>query len=1600
MKKLFRISRRVILSLLILLLVLWLLLQMPFFQNWLVHTAASRLSKSLHTTVRVDKVRIGFFNKLNIEGVYVEDLHKDTLLSAGLMQVNITDWFFLKDSADLKYVRLKDVTAKLYRRTDSIWNYQFLVDYFGGGKKSEKKGGGIALHLKAVELENLRLLQLDEWRGKSMIVGLGKLSMEANRIDLANNVFDIERLEVEEPEFREIKRRGNWRKLDSIGFFKYRAAQRLADSLHPKKSEGKPMLVKVKNLKVKEGILEFYNRLRTPSTPGEFDERDIIISALSGRIQNLLYTGDTIRALVNVSARERSGIVVKKLQTRFSMHPQLMEFDDLDLEMNDSRLRSYYAMRYNSMADMEDFLNQVNIVARLKDSRVSMKDIGFFAPMLKTNPQVVTLTGNASGTVSNFFIKGLDAQVGKSRLVGDYSMTGLIDVENTNIKFETPGSQIALEDVAVWAPEVLSLKETPVAKLGVITYQGGFEGTPYNFLTNGVLKTDAGTLDAEFKLAMKGAQKGYKGVIRNAHLNGGKLLDVKDLGWLDFSGTVSSKGFSAKDAIMLEGVVNKGEYAGYIYKDIKADGRYVNNQFISQLDTKDKNLDGNFEVVLDFNQKKERYNGRGVLRNADLRALGFIKDSLQFSGVFDVDFKGKTLDDFLGHARFYDAVITTGAKRLNFDSLLLQSQVDTTGRKTLSLYTNEAEAWVSGKFKIAALDKAFRLFLSRYYPSIIPPPKNIVKDQDFAYSINTRQVEPFLFLIDKNLKGFDNAKLSGSLNTNTNELLINADVPSFRYGSFSLYNASVKGVGDYNHLNLSGAIDNLHINDSLSIPNVAMKVSTSQDTTHLKLNTSTQGPLGDAEIDAFVYSGAEGFEARFNESSIIIDNKKWTLLANGSVEMHKGYLLSNGLTLQQDEQMISMHTEPSEEGNWNDVHVDISKLNMGAVLPYFLQEPRLEGLASGKVLITDPLGKAYVQTQLSVDQFRFNNDSIGKVMLDGNYNVKSKKLFANVESKNEGYDFSALLNMDLNDSAATQINTNIVLRNERVSLLKNYLTSIFDDIDGYANGNLQLVGSLKAPSLLGTVALSKARIKVGYTQCTYDVDTATLNFGDNYIDFGRMVIKDVKKRQGEVEGRMYHRFFDSLSFNMRIRSQGMQVLHTTAADNDFFWGDVVGRASFDLTGPLTNLNMRISGTPTDSSHVYISMKDTRESGEADFLVFKTYGREMQMAAEADQLDMHVDLDMTANPLCKIDVILDPVSGDIIKAAGNGNLKISTGSKENTTMRGRYTITSGSYSYSFQSLIRKPFELAGDGSNYIEWRGDPEDATLNITASYLAKDVSFSGLLSSDGKPNTVLDRDAQYAKSDVNVVTQIKGRLSAPDIDFSIELPSYSSVRGNSSIQDMLRRIREDNTEKLRQVTYLIVFKSFAPYKEGAGSRNPGADLAVNTLTELLSNEMGKILTDIVQRITGDASLKVNLSTNLYSSVSQAGANAITSASAYDRMNVAFNLNRSYLNNRVMINLGSDFDLNVRNTAAAGFQFLPNISVEFILTPNRRLRGILFKRDNLDFSGRKNRVGASISYRKDFNHVFGRSDDDALFFYRSDAQPADKPKPLAPEKKQ
>jgi hypothetical protein len=164
-------------------LLLWFTLQLTAVQNLIVSTVSEKLSNSLKAKVSIQHIEYSFFDKMDLKGLLVEDRQKDTLLFAGSAKVNITDWFFVKSKATLKYVSLSNAVVNM-QRTDSVWNYQFLIDYFSSPKKSTGKKASIEFDIKILQLENVHFNQIDKWVGKNMTAAVKKLDLFTDDINI------------------------------------------------------------------------------------------------------------------------------------------------------------------------------------------------------------------------------------------------------------------------------------------------------------------------------------------------------------------------------------------------------------------------------------------------------------------------------------------------------------------------------------------------------------------------------------------------------------------------------------------------------------------------------------------------------------------------------------------------------------------------------------------------------------------------------------------------------------------------------------------------------------------------------------------------------------------------------------------------------------------------------------------------------------------------------------------------------------------------------------------------------------------------------------------------------------------------------------------------------------------------------------------------------------------------------------------------------------------------------------------------------------------------------------------------------------------------
>lgn len=193
MRKVIKISGTVlsafVLLLIILPVVLALLLDIPAVQNFVVHKTVALVSERLGTTVRIDRVDIGLFSKLRVEGFYVEDYGRDTLLYASRVEAYVSDLGLF--GGGLEFSRGRIVGGKLFLRQmdDGEMNIKQIVGRLSNPDRKRK--GDFRLSFRKAEIENMELC-LDRREGREREYGIDFTHMHLDSLNARVDDFTID----------------------------------------------------------------------------------------------------------------------------------------------------------------------------------------------------------------------------------------------------------------------------------------------------------------------------------------------------------------------------------------------------------------------------------------------------------------------------------------------------------------------------------------------------------------------------------------------------------------------------------------------------------------------------------------------------------------------------------------------------------------------------------------------------------------------------------------------------------------------------------------------------------------------------------------------------------------------------------------------------------------------------------------------------------------------------------------------------------------------------------------------------------------------------------------------------------------------------------------------------------------------------------------------------------------------------------------------------------------------------------------------------------------------------------------------------------------
>ncbi|MEN9949300.1 MAG: hypothetical protein RLY85_52, partial [Bacteroidota bacterium] len=1246
-----------------------------------------------------------------------------------------------------------------------------------------------------------------------------------------------------------------------------------------------------------------------------------------------------------------------------------------------STLGNQFAMHYNYLTDdMPEFITAVRMEGQLRNSRIHFQDLAFFAPQLKGIDQEVEISGDVDGTVDNLHADEVLLKSAKNTtLRGQLHITGLPDTDVTVYELNKAVLHSTIEDLNLLIPALPQAVGLNLDPLQTVDYNGQILAKGNNIDTKGTLSTALGSAAATLQISNAG--ESAMGLTLKGNLidfEAGKLFAVDGWGKTNMNFDLTQQ--PGKQLFFKANEVRVA-FKGYTYSQINLNGSYAKNILQAGIRIDDPNLNAALDTRILLDNPLPHTLIDAVVHSADLQALRLAKSPLTFTGKTAIDIEGNKADNLNGTASFKNLSLFRGNQAFVFDSIKLQALIKDSTR-SWTLQGKDIEATLEGRFEFADLKSTFSQYFSNYYPIYIkrmPAPK---KTQDIRFNFELKNASSILKLLDIGLAGMNYSKIDGRINTENNIFRINATIPKLQYKKLAVYDFRLDADGDQDSLRVVSKTSSIVFNDSLFFPNNEIFIRSSRDVSAVNINTFSEQSQYGARLSASVFNLADGVKVHFNPSSLVFNEKTWNIEKDGEVVLSRARFDANNFKISNGEQSISLLTLPAEANRLQTIILTLTKVNLGELIPFVLKEPKIQGITTGDLTIEDPYNDFKLYLNAQTDKTRIEDDSIGLTSINAFWDQREKRASFFFASDNPLYELDVNGKLNLKDSANQELDTDINIRNVSLSLLKPYLKVVFSDLQGIGNGQLKISGNLKKPVMTGAVKVRNGKITIDYTRCSYSLVDPEIRFTPDKIDFGNISLRDSLGNFATLKGTLEHNFFRNFKYNISASSRKLLVLNTRRVDNSLFYGNAIGRFNFSLNGPEQEMKMLISGMPVDSSVINIlTSGSTKQSADVDFIQWKTFGRAMnEKKSGVLSTNLIIDLDLTASPLLKMNVVLDELMGDMISGQGNGSLKIHTGTKDNLSMNGRYNIETGNYNFNFQDIFKKPFKLLGGGSSYISWNGDPYDAEININAVYLAEQVRMSTLFT-DPSNSTISGVSADILReiSDVEVRCNLTGTLSKPNPSFQIVIPQGSAVRNNSTIDSKLKTINRDQLEVSKQATYLIVFKSFAP-QAAVVANGLNSELINTTISGVINGILANSVQNFFSKVLGSAvDVNFNYSRTLTSITGDAG-NAAGSGQNNFRENVSLQFIKSMLNDKLIITFGSDFNFATagNSTITSGsqsFLFLPDVNVEYKITPDGKFRTSFFYRSSFDVlstSGKRDRTGGNVSFRTEFDNMFGR----------------------------
>jgi hypothetical protein len=1279
-----------------------------------------------------------------------------------------------------------------------------------------------------------------------------------------------------------------------------------------------------------------------------FNENNMSFYDINGTFEDFQIIDDSLDfQIMDFSCKESCGIEVEQLTADFNIHWKGMEVKNMYLKTANSVLKDELVFQYEHWRDYGDFLEKVYITSNLNESEVSFKDLKYFSNVLHDYKYLVKTTGEFSGTVSSFDAENTTLGLLNNTVIsGDFSFSGIPDISNTFMDFQLRDFVTDHRDISEFTQTNLP---DNISKLGRVNYSGEVTGFLRDFVSYGVLKTALGdvTSDVNLKFNEDYTDADYSGDMVTSHFNLGEFYEINDLGKVSLHMNVDGSGLRTNNFnIDIQGKLDSIYYNRYAYSNIELEGKFSPLLFKGEANVNDPNLKLDFDGNIDFSQDKPVLDFLVKTGHANLSKLNLDSTSTHFAGSVKMDIIGLDIDDFTGTA-YFDSL---AYHKKSLDPILMKRvTVEANSRgeeRDIVVESDALDGFIRGKFLFANMVGVARNMMHELLPLYFEEMDESVVNEDFQFKLDIKQPEIITGIFFPDLQ-LGRGWVKGELNSKNNNLDIKLKNNLLGYDdvAFSGVEIDAKHQPDL-PMNFSGKANEFINGNSILTNEIDILANIYNDTIdyHVQaLEKNDRHSLSSYGSLRFGHDtvGENIIDLEIGKTALFILQDKWFVDSTARIGYYNNLWSVDRLLITNQDQLLRFDGNISRKSE----HVLNTRVNNFdlSVLNEFIPGDGLNlyGITDGTVSISSLLDVPVIISDLEIDNFILNKDTVGNVEISSKYVKNSDAIEVNalisqgllhgISATGNIYPYRKSDNYDLK----------IDIPSVDIKLVENFMEGLVSDVQGKLSSELRMTGDFEEPELKGLAKIERAKFKVDYLQTEFGFSCEVDVMPDKF-EFRPFKLHDIKKREGEVSGAISHTNFGNFNFDILVDNlKEFRVLNTKSKDNDLYYGvaNVNGDASF--SGPFGALDIALDMTSRKGTQLYIPLSDETSVGAVSYIRFKQdKSKEPVNIFSGIEGVNSLTINASVTDDAGIEMIFDEKTGDLIKGTGEGNLRMVLDNVGDFYLYGRYTIHRGDYLFTALDIFPKKFVIDHGGT--IEWSGDPYQAQINLSALYNLKAAPYR-LVSAYA---TTDEEKAIYNKP-VDVVSKmyLKGNLFSPEISFDFHIPSMDNLGAGTSTNDLSRvvaQVKNEPEELNRQVFSLLIFNSFMTptfSSDGQAGFNATTGALNTSVSELISNQVGSWLSQIDDR------WQVNLQ---YKTETQE-----------QRSEFVFSLGRRFLNDRLLVD--GSYDATQSRT--------PSFNIVYSLTRDGKVKIRAYSKStaNFTYNSNVNTQGVGFIFKKEYN---------------------------------